>query len=162
MHGLLPDTINCGLRMRRDYRERFSHHRGLSDPDMHHSTCVRHAPWCMSGSLTSGFLWRRWRGNRSRYSRCMRNRQFYVSGRKAMMVECQNHTQTKHNNTYEYFCGIYCIKSVPVSVSYRAPYCHGPFCFCRWEYSLILQCLAWLNPRVKRLRWTDNFPPWLF
>ena len=33
----------------------------VSDPDMHHGTCVTHVPWCMSGSLTSGFLWSRWR-----------------------------------------------------------------------------------------------------
>ena len=33
-----------------------------SDPDMHHGTCVTHVPWCMPGSLTSGFLWSRWRG----------------------------------------------------------------------------------------------------
>ena len=33
----------------------------VSDPDMHHGTCVTHVPWCMPGSLTSGFLWsRRW------------------------------------------------------------------------------------------------------
>ena len=25
-----------------------------SDPGMHHGTCVTHAPWCMSGSLTHG------------------------------------------------------------------------------------------------------------
>ena len=32
----------------------------VSDPDMHHGTCVTHVPWCMPGSLTS-FLWnRRW------------------------------------------------------------------------------------------------------
>ena len=24
----------------------------VSNPDMHHSTCVTHMPWCMSGSLT--------------------------------------------------------------------------------------------------------------
>ena len=24
----------------------------VSDPDMHHGTCVTHVPWCMSGSLT--------------------------------------------------------------------------------------------------------------
>ena len=36
----------------------------VSDPDMHHGTCVTHVPWCMPGSLTSGFLWnRRWGGN---------------------------------------------------------------------------------------------------
>ena len=29
----------------------------VSDPDMHHSTSVTHVPWCMSGSLTGGFLW---------------------------------------------------------------------------------------------------------
>ena len=34
----------------------------VSDPDMHHGTCVAHVPWCMPGSLTSGFLWNRRRG----------------------------------------------------------------------------------------------------
>ena len=34
----------------------------VSDPDMHHGTCVTHVPWCMPGSLTSSFLWSRWRG----------------------------------------------------------------------------------------------------
>ena len=32
----------------------------VSDPDMHHGTCVTHVPWCMPGSLTSGSLWN-WR-----------------------------------------------------------------------------------------------------
>ena len=26
----------------------------VSDPDMHHDTCVTHVPWCVSGSLTRG------------------------------------------------------------------------------------------------------------
>ena len=26
----------------------------ISDPGMHHGTCVTHVPWCMSGSLTCG------------------------------------------------------------------------------------------------------------
>ena len=34
----------------------------MSDPDMHHGTCVTHVPWCMPGSPTSGFLWNRRRG----------------------------------------------------------------------------------------------------
>ena len=34
----------------------------VSDPDMHHVTCVTHVPWCMPGSLTSGFLWSRGAG----------------------------------------------------------------------------------------------------
>ena len=45
----------------------------VSDPDMHHGTCVTHVPWCMRGSLTRGFLWSRWRGKRSRHSRRIRN-----------------------------------------------------------------------------------------
>ena len=53
---LLPDTKNCALRMRRVWRERFPRHQLLrkppvSDPSMHHGTCVTHVPWCMSGSL---------------------------------------------------------------------------------------------------------------
>ena len=48
----------------------------VSDPDMHHDTCVTHMPWCMLGSLTSSSLWNRRRGKRSRHSRCMRNLQF--------------------------------------------------------------------------------------
>ena len=56
----------------------------VTDPDMHHGTCVTHVPWWMSGSLTSGFLWSRWRRKRSRHSRRMRNPQFYVSGKRPM------------------------------------------------------------------------------
>ena len=56
----------------------------VSDPDMHHGTCVTHAPWCMLGSLTSGFFWSRWWGKRSRHSRRMSNPQFYLSGNRPM------------------------------------------------------------------------------
>ena len=56
----------------------------ISDPGMHHDACVTHVPWCMPESLISGFLWSRWRGKRSRHSRCMRNPQFYVSGKRPM------------------------------------------------------------------------------
>ena len=55
----------------------------VSGPDMHHGTCVTHVSWLMPGSLTSGFLWSRRRGKRSRHSRRMRNQQqFYVSGKR--------------------------------------------------------------------------------
>ena len=55
--GLLPDTENCGLCLRRECRERFPSHRRqrkplVSDPGMRHGTCVTHVSWCMSGSLT--------------------------------------------------------------------------------------------------------------
>ena len=57
--GLLPDTQNCSLRMRRECRARFPRHRLqrrplVCDPGMHHDTCVTHVSWCMSGSLTRG------------------------------------------------------------------------------------------------------------
>ena len=45
--------------MRRGCRERFPRYRLqmtllVSDPCMHHDTCVTHVPWCMSGLLTRG------------------------------------------------------------------------------------------------------------
>ena len=48
-----------GLRMRRECRERFPRHQlqrkpPISDPAMHHGTCVTHVSWCMSGSLNRG------------------------------------------------------------------------------------------------------------
>ena len=53
--------------MRWECRERFPCNRLqrkvlVSDPSMHHGTCVTHVPWCMSGSLT-----------RAGHSRRMRN-----------------------------------------------------------------------------------------
>ena len=51
----------------------------VSDPDIHHGTC-------MPGLLTSGFLWSPWWGKRSRHSRRMRNRQFYVPGKRPMAI----------------------------------------------------------------------------
>ena len=54
----------------------------VSDPDMHHGTCVTHVPWCMPGSLTNGFIWSRWRGKHCWHPRRMRNPQFYVSGKR--------------------------------------------------------------------------------
>ena len=58
----------------------------VSEPDMHHDTCVTHVPWCMPRSLTSGFLWNGWRGKRSRHSRRKRNPRFCVSGKRPMLL----------------------------------------------------------------------------
>ena len=57
--GLFPDTLNRGLRMRREWREHFPRHRLqgkplVSDPSMHHGTCMTHVPWCMPGSIIRG------------------------------------------------------------------------------------------------------------
>ena len=61
----------------------------VSDPHMHHGTCVAHVSWCIRGSLTSGFLSSRWWGKRSRHSWHMRNLQFYVSGQRPMQCPDQ-------------------------------------------------------------------------
>ena len=58
--GLLPDTKNCGLCMRRECRERFPRHRLqmkplVSDPGMHHGRCVTRAV------MHVGIAYRRWR-----------------------------------------------------------------------------------------------------
>ena len=50
---------NGGLGMRRECREYYPRHRLqwkplVSDPSMHHDTCVTHVPWCISGSLNCG------------------------------------------------------------------------------------------------------------
>ena len=60
----------------------FSSHPRISDPDMHHGTCVTHVLWCMPASLTSGWPWSRWWEKCSRHSRRMRTPQFYVSGKR--------------------------------------------------------------------------------
>ena len=57
--GLLPDTWNCRLHMRQEYRELFPRHQcemklRVSDPTKHHGRCVMHVLWCMSGLLTRG------------------------------------------------------------------------------------------------------------
>ena len=59
----------------------------VSDPDMHYGTCVTHGTWFKPGSLTSGFLWSRWRVKRYRHSRRMRNPQFCVSGKSPMLLQ---------------------------------------------------------------------------
>ena len=58
-NGPLARYVKCGLRMRRQCRERCPRHRFQrkpldSDPAMHHGTCATHVPWCVSGSLTRG------------------------------------------------------------------------------------------------------------
>ena len=64
--------------MHRECREPYPRHHGLAI-----LTCVTHVPWCMSGSLTSGFHGSRWE-KRSRHSRHMRKPQFHVSGKRPM------------------------------------------------------------------------------
>ena len=41
-------------RWERFLRNRIQKKSRVSDPSLHHGTCVTHVPWCMSGSLTHG------------------------------------------------------------------------------------------------------------
>ena len=70
--------------MRRECLECFPRHLRVSDPDMHHDTCVAHVPCCILGSLTIDCLWSLWQGKRSLHSWRMGNPQFYVSGKRPM------------------------------------------------------------------------------
>ena len=81
-HGPLTRYVKMQVAHAPDMPGTFPPPPRVSDPDMHHGTCVTHVPWCMPGSLTSGFLGSRWRGKRSRHSQRMRNPQFYVSGKR--------------------------------------------------------------------------------
>ena len=67
----------------------------VSDPDMHHGTCVTHVPWRMPGLLTSGFIWSRLRGKRSRHFQRMRNPQFCISGKRPITRHNREKKQTK-------------------------------------------------------------------
>ena len=63
--GVSGIDTGCHGSLARYVKLRFAHAPGMpgtfslpprvSDPDMHHGTCFTHVPWCMSGSLTSGF-----------------------------------------------------------------------------------------------------------
>ena len=106
----------------------------ISDPNMHHGTCMTHVQRCTPGSLTGGFLWSRWRGKRSRHSVLMCNPQFHVSKNGAHGCEVINmlcfsndmiiwllcrkdaHTSYRHID-----CNIHYIEAT------SAPLCHQPF-----------------------------------
>ena len=90
-HGPLTRYAKLRVAHAPEMPGRFSPPSRVSDSDMHHGTCVTHVPRCMTGSLTSGFIWNRWRGKRSRHSRRMRNLQFCVSGKRPMETLAQLH-----------------------------------------------------------------------
>ena len=83
-HGPLARYVKLWAAHAPGMPETFSLSPWVSDPDMHHGTCMTYVPWCMPGSLTRGFLWSWWRGKCSWHSRYMRNLQFHVSGKRLM------------------------------------------------------------------------------
>ena len=79
---LLPDTQNCGLRMRQECRERFPYHRGLTIPK-----CItaRARRTCRDAwSLTSGFLWSRFAGKTFPAFPAHAQPAIFVSGKRPM------------------------------------------------------------------------------
>ena len=60
-HGPLTREVKLRVAHAPDMPGTFSPPPWVSEPDMHHDTCVMHVSWCMPGSLTSGFIWSRLR-----------------------------------------------------------------------------------------------------
>ena len=81
----------------------------VSDPDMHHGTCVMHVPWCQLGSLISGLFWSRRRGKRFRNSRRKRSQQFCVSGMRPIVM---SHIAAGGSYTYHVCFTHYCFRDV--------------------------------------------------
>ena len=98
-YGLLTRYVKLRVAHAPGMPGTFSPPSRVSDLDMHHGTCVTHVPWCMPGSLTSGFLWSRWRG---KHSRRMRDPPFYVSGKRPIVK--QSISQTNQNTTKSESC----------------------------------------------------------
>ena len=59
----------------------FSQPPRVSDPDMHHGTCVTHVPWCVPGSR---YAFKSIAGKLPQHSRRMRSPQLYISCKRPM------------------------------------------------------------------------------
>ena len=103
----------------------------VSDPDMHHSTCMAHVPWCMPGSLTSGFLWSRWREKRSRHSQCMRNPKFYISGKRPIPNQYEYVKDVSHEIQFGFCKGLFVQAPVRYDIWFKINHALG---FPQWKY----------------------------
>ena len=54
VHGPLTSYVKLGVAHALGMPDTFQRKPLVSDPGMHHGTCVTHVPWCMSGSVTPG------------------------------------------------------------------------------------------------------------
>ena len=105
IHGPLARYEKLGVAHAPGMPVTFSPPPQVSNPNMHHGTCVTHVPWCMMGSLINVFLWYRWWGKRSRHSRRMRNPQFYVSGERPMKKAGVIGLRSVHEGKYHVWLG---------------------------------------------------------
>ena len=105
LHGPLARYVQLRVVHAPGMPGRFSTPLRVSDPDMHHGTCVTRVPWRMPGSLTSGFLWSRRQGKRSRHPRRMRKPQ--VSGKRPIIasycISCSKSKKTLSNVWRQYY-----------------------------------------------------------
>ena len=100
--GLLPDTQNFGLRMRRECRERFPRLRGLTI--LKCITDVRDARAEMHVRLTNFlFLMKSVAEKSPRHSRCMHNPQFYVTGKRPMEFTEDDLMRQAHDVNFGYY-----------------------------------------------------------
>ena len=84
MHGYLARYVKLRVAHAPGLPGSFSPPSRVTHPDMQHGTCMTHVPWCILGSLTSGFLRNRWWGKRSQHFWRMHSPQYYVSGNRPM------------------------------------------------------------------------------
>ena len=99
VNGSLTSYVKLRVAHAPGMPETFSPTPWVGDPDMHNGTCVKRVPWCIPGSLTSGFLWSRWGGKRSQHSRLMRNPQFDVSGKRPIEAPVTQETSGYEGHT---------------------------------------------------------------
>ena len=89
----------------------------VSDSDMHHGTCVTHVPWCMPGSLNSGFRWiRRRGGNFSGIPGACATRNFTYLIRGPFASKHQNIYNALWNDPW--ILQLYDLKRVPASLTH--------------------------------------------
>ena len=143
------------------------------DPNMHHGTCVMHVPWCMSGSITSGFLWNLWRGKRSRHSRRTRNPQFYVSGRRPMVLRrCMDNfaylrKKTRGNKFIPCSQAICVLRSnvsavLKVEFSFQSGIIHCIHTLVTRNSFRSYFGVRWISRRTGSLLWRHQWHPFLF
>ena len=85
------------------------------DPSIHHVL------WCMSGTLTSSFVWSRWRGKRSWHSRSMRHPHFLRIWQEAHTMPIGDILQSI--NRHVWLEGFVC-DYLAASTVFDSTYCH--------------------------------------
>ena len=120
-HGPLARYVQMRVAYAPGIPGTFSPSPRVSNPDMHHGTCVTHVPRCVPGSLTSGTLWCRWRGKLYRHTGRMRNPQFYVSGKRPMYQGDDDLAAITFKGILFAFCGLVHSSATPCDVNNIGP-----------------------------------------